>query len=172
MASRPAVPTRGTPGPPAKGVAGGHTRPRAVKPVERPARGRTAGRARGARGEALEQGFLWMLAIGRRGVVIGLALAVLIAFAAGTVEQRWKELKLRDQVAAQNAVLQAAQERNAALQAQLAESDPDAYRAWVEATASRRMAGANSPPAAATTPATTAPAEANWRKWWRLLAGD
>src|SRR5262245_39572534 len=139
MPSRPAGPSRATGAGPTRGSVGGHARPRAVKAAAKPVRGSTAGRDRGARGAAIEQGVLWLWADGRRGLVLGLALAVLIAFVAGTVEQRFKEMRLRDQVAAQNAALQAAQQRNAQLRAQLAEADPDAYRAWVEATARRQL---------------------------------
>src|SRR3954462_8215200 len=103
MPSRPAGPAKGNAGGSAKGAASGHTRPRAVQPVAAPARGRTAGQGRAARAGSLEHGLLWLLAVGRRGLVIGLALVVLVAFAAGTVERRWKEMQLRDQVAAQNA---------------------------------------------------------------------
>lgn len=193
MPGRPVAPTKVSAGSATKGGVVGHTRPRAVKAVAAPARGGGGGPERGSRTEAFEHGLLWLLAIGRRGLVLGLALAVLIAFVAGTVEQRWKEMRLRDQVAAQNASLDAAQERNAQLRAQLADTDPDAYRAWVEATARRQLNlgypgetiylvnwtapppgaapnAAPTPPAEAATPAP--PAEANWRKWLHLLVGE
>lgn len=158
-------------------------------------RGRAAEQAR-RRSARLEQGFLWMLALGQRGLVVVLAIAVLIAFAAGIFEQRWKEGQLRDQVAMQQASLQAAEARNAELREQLAENDPAAYRAWVEATARRQLnlgyagetvflvnwqSAPSSASAANSTPATTtttgkqptalpaSPAEAHWRKWLRLL---
>jgi cell division protein FtsB len=192
MPRRPTGPITGNAASPARGAAGGHARPRAVQAVDAPARGRTAGGERTSRGEALEHGLLWLVAIGRRGLVIALALVVLVAFAAGTVEQRWKEVQLRDQVTAQNAALQVAQERNAKLRAQLADSDPDAYRAWVEATARRQLnlgypgetiylvnwtdpppgTSPASSPAAGAAPAPAPRPEANWRKWLRLLVGE
>ena len=135
---------------------------------------------------------LWVLAIGQRGIVIVLALAVLAAFAAGTVEQRWKEQRLRDQVAAQQQSLQEAEARNVQLRGQLAENDPAAYRAWVEATARRQLNLGYSgetiflvnwhettAPAASAAPAlpphsaaTPPPAEAHWHKWLRMLTGE
>jgi cell division protein FtsB len=135
---------------------------------------------------------LLVLAIGQRGIVVALALAVLVAFAAGTVEQRWKEQRLRDQVAAQQQALQEAEARNAQLSSQLAENDPTAYRAWVEATARRQLnlgysgetiflVNWHEPAAPATsvaptpTPQTVAappPAEAHWHKWLRMLTGE
>lgn len=148
--------------------------------------------SKGGRAATLERSLLWVLAIGQRGIVIVLALAVLVAFAAGTVEQRWKEQRLRDQVNAQQLSLQEAEARNAQLRGQLSENDPAAYRAWVEATARRQLnlgysgetvflvnwhetaAPASS---AAPTPApqaipTPPPAEAHWHKWLRMLAGE
>jgi cell division protein FtsB len=192
MPRRPAGPVTGNAASPARGAASGHARPRAVQPVAAPGRDRTAGRARTSRADALEHGLLWLVAIGRRGLVIALTLVVLVAFAAGTVEQRWKEMQLRDQVAAQNAALQAAQERNAKLRAQLADSDPDAYRAWVEATARRQLnlgypgetiylvnwsdpppgASPAASPAAEAAPAPAPRPEANWRKWLHMLVGE
>jgi len=144
---------------------------------------------------SLEEGFLWLLAIGRRGIVVVLALAVLIIFTAGVFEQRWKEQQIQAQVAAQRAGLEAAQARNAQLQGQLAESDPAAYRAWVEDTARRQLnlgyagetiflvnwtasattSAVASPapaPAAVSTTATQPQGEAHWRQWLRLLFGD
>jgi len=150
-----------------------------------------AGRGRGL-GAAFEQRFLLFLALGQRGIVIVLALAVLVAFAAGTVEQRWKEQRLRDQVTAQQQTLQEAEARNARLTSQLAENDPAAYRAWVEATARRQLnlgysgetvflvnwhepaapaASAASSPAPQAT-AAPPPAEAHWQKWLRMLTGE
>jgi len=133
------------------------------------------------------------LAVGQRALVIGLALAVLAAFAAGTVEQRWKEARLRDQVAARQAALATAQARNATLKGALSSANPAAYRAWVETTARHELNLAYSdetvylvnwtdPPATPTPapaasagapPATLPPAppEANWQRWLRLLAG-
>ncbi len=171
--------------PPVDGTPRGYARPRATRAGATP-----AVRERGA---TLERWLLWIVAIGRRGIVVGLALAVLVAFAAGTIEQRWKEGQLRDQVAAQQASLQAAEARNAQLRGQLAESDPEAYRAWVEATARRQLnlgysgetiflvnwhdapapaASAAPTPAAQTVAASPPPAEAHWRKWLRLIAGE
>ena len=162
--------------------------------AENPGRRRTLG-APGGSHASLEEGFLWLLAIGRRGLVVVLALAVLIIFTAGVFEQRWKEQQVQAQVAAQRTSLAAAQARNAQLQGQLAESDPAAYRAWAEDTARRQLslgypgetifmvnwttpvAGAVASPAPtpATTAATVAPqpqGESHWRQWLRLLFGD
>jgi cell division protein FtsB len=147
---------------------------------------------KGRRAAALERSLLWVLAIGQRGIVIVLAIAVLVAFAAGTVEQRWKEQRLRDQVNAQQVTLQEAEARNAQLRSQLAESDPAAYRAWVEATARRQLnlgySGEtvflvnwheSAAPAASVMPTTAPqaavtppPAEAHWHKWLRMLTGE
>ena len=145
------------------------------------------------RSARFEQGFLWMLALGQRGLVVVLAIAVLIAFAAGIFEQRWKEQQLRDQVAIQQASLQAAETRNAELREQLAENDPAAYRAWVEATARRQLnlgyAGETvflvnwqeAPAPATTTAPTTVPQGAkppatpttpHWQKWLHLVTGQ
>lgn len=158
--------------------AGGHQRPRVVTP-----HGRTPVNWR--RG----------LAVGQRVLVVGLALAVLAAFAAGTVEQRWKAARLRDQVTARQAALATAQARNAALKSELASANPDAYRAWVETTARHELnlaypsetvylvnwtdpaatptpapaASAGSPPA---TPPAPTPPEPNWQRWLRLLTGS
>lgn len=171
---------------------------RAPRNQQRPAAARggttTAARNRSAK---LEQTLLWMLALGQRGIVVALAIAVLIAFTAGIFEQRWKEQQLREQVAAQEAALRATAEQNARLRGQLAENDPTAYRAWVEATARRQLSlgyagetvflvnwqAAPAPVGAATTAApkesspqatsTAAPAaEPHWRKWLRLLVGE
>ena len=170
----------------ASGAARGQARSRAV-------RGRTAEQTR-TRSARLEQGFLWILALGQRGLVVVLAIAVLVAFAAGIFEQRWKEQQLRDQVAAQQATLQAAEERNAELREQLAENDPAAYRAWVEATARRQLnlgyagetvflvnwqeaptvaATANALPPAPQPPTPTAtPTTPHWQKWLHLITGE
>lgn len=148
--------------------------------------------SKGSRAAAIERSLLWVLAIGQRGIVIVLALAVLVAFAAGTVEQRWKEQRLRDQVAAQQQTLQEAEAHNAQLRSQLAENEPAAYRAWVEATARRQLnlgysgetiflvnwhepAAPATSAAPAPTPQATAtppPAEAHWHKWLRMLTGE
>ncbi len=165
-------------------------------PVGGPAPGRSpqrrpAGKAgRRTRAELLEHRFLLLLAIGRRGLLLGLALAVLVAFIAGTVEQRWKESQLREQVAAQEAMLQVAERRNADLRAQLADADPVVYRAWVEAAGRRQLNvgypgetiylvnWTGSAPGAAPAPGISPPPippparpEANWRKWWRMVRG-
>ena len=155
---------------------------------------RSLGESGGSRA-SLEEGFLWLLAVGRRGIVVVLALAVLIIFTAGVFEQRWKEQQIQAQVAAQRASLEAAQARNAQLQGQLAESDPAAYRAWVEDTARRQLnlgysgetiflvnwttpvatAATASPPytpAVVSTTATQPQSEAHWRRWLRLIFGD
>lgn len=87
----------------------------------------------------LERAFLWFLALGQRGLLVGLALAVLIAFAAGTLEQRWKEQQLQQQVATQQAKLQATESLNVQLRSQLAANDPAGYRTWVETTARRQL---------------------------------
>ncbi len=177
----------------------GATKPKALSPAARrgatatPAPRRSLGAADGSRA-SLEEGFLWFLAIGRRGIVVVLALAVLVIFTAGVFEQRWKERQIQAQVAAQQASLEAAQARNAQLQGQLAESDPAAYRAWVEDTARHQLslgyAGETiflvnwttpATPAATASPAptpaavgTTPPSrgEAHWRQWLRLIFGD
>src|SRR3954453_23240770 len=103
----------------------GHPRPRAVAASPKP------------RGRPRPSGSLRGLLV--RLLPIGLALGVLAAFAIGTFEQRVRERQLRDQVAAQQATLDAARQRNADLRAQLAASDPDAYRAWFEDTARRQL---------------------------------
>lgn len=162
------------------------SRPRAVTVRQKP-----SDVSKGGRAATLERSLLWVLAIGQRGIVIGLAIAVLVAFAAGTVEQRWKEQRLRDQVAAQQLSLQEAEAHNAQLRSQLAENDPAAYRAWVEATARRQLslgysgetiflvnwhesvapaASAIPTPAPQVTP-TRPPAETHWHKWLRMLTG-
>ena len=149
-----------------------------------PAKREGARPKRGARRAALSAvGFL------RRGAIFGVAVAVLLIFAAGVVEQRWKEAQLREQVAAEQAILDAAKERNAALKAQLAATSDEARRAWVEATARRQLNLAypgetvylvnwTEPPAkpaaqpaqeAAPTPGPSE--EPNWRRWWRVIAG-
>lgn len=150
---------------------------------------------------SFEHAILWLLAVGRRGIVVVLALAVLTVFTAGVFEQRWKEQRLQAQVAAQRVSLQAAEARSAQLQSQLAESDPAAYRAWVEDTARRQLnlgysgetvflvkwatpaatptsatvPTASVPTASAPTTGATAPQrqrEAHWRQWLRLIFGD
>ncbi len=151
--------------------------------------------APGGTGALLERWLLLSLAIGRRGIAVVLALAVLVIFTAGVFEQRWKEQQIQAQVAAQRASLEAAQARNAQLQGQLAESDPAAYRAWVEDTARRQLnlgysgetiflvnwttpvatAATASPPytpAVVSTTATQPQSEAHWRRWLRLIFGD
>ena len=124
----------------------------------------------------------------RRGLMVGLALAVLGLFAAGVVEQRWKEAQLRGQVAAQQAALQVAAERNAALKADLAATNDEARRAWVETAARRQLnlaypgetvylvnwtepATRPAPAEQAAPQAATPAAEPNWRRWWRVLSG-
>ncbi len=165
----------------------------AVAATRKPAPRRPLGAPGGLRA-SLEQGFLWLLAIGRRGIVVVPAVAVLIIFTAGVFEQRWKEQQIQAQVAAQQAILEAAQARNAQLQGQLAESDPAAYRAWVEDTARRQLnlgyagetiflvnwtapaisatASTAPGPAVASTTATQPQGEAHWRQWLRLIFGD
>lgn len=134
---------------------------------------------------------------GQRTLVLGLALAVLAAFAAGTIEQRRKEGALRGQVATRTADLGAAERRNAELRAQLAAADPAAYRAYVEATARRKLnlaypdetvllvGWSSPPPSPADDPQATPPsapnrangsaatpgAEPNWKRWLRLFVG-
>lgn len=120
--------------------------------------------------------------------MVGLALAVLGLFAAGVVEQRWKEAQLRGQVAAQQAALQVAAERNAALKADLAATNDEARRAWVETAARRQLnlaypgetvylvnwtepATRPAPAEQAAPQAATPAAEPNWRRWWRVLSG-
>ncbi len=161
----------------------GHQRPRATK---------APGTATRERAVIVERTLLWTMAIGQRGLMAGLALAVLIAFTAGTFEQRWKEQQLQQQVVAQQATLAATKEQNQALQTQLAENDPESYRAWVEETARKQLnlgyggetiflvnwtenptasaPGATQPAPPTATPA--APAEPHWHKWWRLLKGE
>lgn len=170
------------------------TRRGAATTMGKPAPRRSLGEPGGSRA-SLEEGFLWLLAIGRRGIVVVLALAVLIIFTAGVFEQRWKERQVQAQVAAQQASLEAAQARNAQLQGQLAEADPAAYRAWVEDTARRQLSlgypgetifmvnwttpttngAAPSPtptPVSTTATATQSQGEAHWRQWLRLIFGD
>lgn len=166
----------------------GATRPQVVTPVgarhaTRPPAKRPPKR-RGARTFALSAAGLV-----RRGAMFGLALAVLALFAAGVVEQRWKEARLREQVAAEQATLRAAEERREALKVQLTATSDEARRAWVEATARRQLnlaypgetvylvnwtdpparpAAQQAPEAAPSAPPADEPA---WRRWWRALAG-
>lgn len=149
----------------------GTARPRAATGRPRPA---------GARGGDLL----------RRGLMVGLALALIGLFAAGVVEQRWKGARLGEQVAAAQADLDALKERNAALRAELAASSDESRRAWVESAARRQLnlaypgetvylvnwteppAAPGPPPATeAAPPPAPPPAEPNWRRWWRLIAG-
>ena len=132
------------------------------------------------------------LLLGQRALAIGLGLAVLAAFVVGVAEQRWKERELRGEVAARTAELRTAEERNRELKGQLAASDPEGYRAYVEATARKQLnlgypdetvvivawndppGGAAPPPppqaAAPQTPAQAAPPV--WEQWLRLLTGQ
>jgi cell division protein FtsB len=173
-----------------KATSGGARRKATEEPVPRRSLGTSAGPH-----ASLEHGLLWLLAIGRRGIVAVLAVAVLIIFTAGVFEQRWKEQQIQEQVAAQRASLEAAQARNARLQGQLAESDPAAYRAWVEDTARRQLnlgyagetiflvnwtgpvanpAAASPGPASAVAGTPTPPpqGESHWRQWLRLIFGE
>lgn len=165
--------------------------PRRSRPRTATARPKPRAVSKGESAATLERSLLWVLAIGQRGIVIVLALAVLVAFAAGTVEQRWKEQRLHDQVTAQQQTFQEAEARNAQLRSQLAENDSTAYRAWVEATARRQLSLGYSgetvflvnwhepaAPAASAVPApasqaavTPPPAETHWHKWLRMLTG-
>lgn len=168
----------------------------ARRAVPRATQGRRAASAHGQRRRPLysairnpQSTIRRALAHGQRGLVVGLAAVVLVAFVAGTVEQRRKEGQLRAQVAARTAALRAAEERHARLTSQLAANDPDGYRARVEDTARRQLnlgypdetvvlVGWTEPPAgaAAPTPLPAAPApparEPNWKAWLRLLAGE
>lgn len=130
------------------------------------------------------------LGLGQRALVIGLSLIVLVAFAAGIVEQRWKEATLRAQVAERSVALRAAEERNRQLHQQLAASDPDAYRAYVEDTARRQLSlgypdetvvlvnwteppgGVPTPTSPTTPPPAASRGEPNWQRWLRLLRGE
>ena len=134
-----------------------------------------------------------VVALLRRGLMVGLALAVLSLFVAGVVEQRWKEAQLRDQVAAQQAEVQVAADRNATLKDELAATSDEARRAWVESSARRQLnlaypgetvylvnwtepatkpaSAAQAAPQASPPATPTAPAESNWRRWWRVLSG-
>jgi cell division protein FtsB len=132
------------------------------------------------------------LLLGQRAVAIGLGLAVLAAFVVGVAEQRWKEWELRAEVAARTAELRAAEERNQELKGQLAASDPEGYRAYVEATARKQLnlgypdetvviVAWNDPPGGAAPPpspptATQTPAQAStppvWKQWLWLLTGE
>src|SRR5438067_6537640 len=128
------------------------------------------------------------LAVGQRLLVFALALAVLAAFVAGIVEQRWKERALRDEVDARRTALQAAEARNASLRDRLAASNPEAYRAYVEDVARRQLnlgypdetvvlvawndpPGGGAPaPAVATAPALPRPAP-GWKRWLHAILG-
>ena len=132
------------------------------------------------------------LLLGQRAVVIGLGLAVLAAFVVGVAEQRWKERELRAQVAARTAELRVAEGRNQELKGQLAASDPEGYRAYVEATARKQLnlgypdetvvivawndpPGGAAPPPAPPAAATQAPVQASapvWKQWLRLFTGE
>ena len=135
-------------------------------------------------------------ALAQRAIVLGLSATVLIAFVAGVVEQRWKEGALRAQVEAGAGEVRAAEARNDELRRQLAASDPDAYRAYVEDVARRQLnlgypdetvvlvswsdppPGANQAPTTSPATSATAPPEnearpaTNWRRWWRFLVGE
>lgn len=172
MATRAA----GTPRPQTAAPVGARRAPR--PPAPRPPRRRGAG------------AFAVAAALLRRGAMFGLALAVLALFVAGVVEQRWKEARLREQVAAQQAILRDAEARRDALKAQLAATSDEARRAWVEATARRQLnlaypgetvylvnwtappAKPAASPAPEATPAPQPAAEPGWRHWWRMLTGD
>ena len=132
------------------------------------------------------------LLLGQRAVAIGLGLAVLAAFVVGVAEQRWKERELRAQVAARTAELRVAEGRNQELKGQLAASDPEGYRAYVEATARKQLnlgypdetvvivawndpPGGPAPPPAPPAAATQTPAQASapvWKQWLQLLTGE
>jgi cell division protein FtsB len=131
-----------------------------------------------------------VLALVRRGALVGLILGVVALFAAGVVEQRWKESQLRAQVAAEQAELRVAEEQQAKLKDELAGSSDEAKRAWVETTARRQLslaypgetvypvnwteppAGAapTEQPAAEATPTPTP--ESKWQRFWHLIAGE
>ena len=133
--------------------------------------------------------------LAQRAIVLGLAATVLIAFVAGVVEQRWKEEALRAQVEAGAAEVRAAEVRNGELRRQLAASDPDAYRAYVEDVARRQLnlgypdetvvlvswndppLGANQAPTASAAPSAAVPPEearpaTNWKRWLSFLRGE
>lgn len=131
------------------------------------------------------------LALLRRGATVGVVLGVVALFAAGVVEQRWKESQLRAQVATEQAELRAAEERQAKLKDELAATSDEAKRAWVE-SAARRQLGLSypgetvylvnwtEPPAgaapaaqpAAEETATPAAPESKWQRVWHLLVGE
>jgi cell division protein FtsB len=130
-----------------------------------------------------------MVGLLRRGAMVGVVLGVVALFAAGLVEQRWKESQLREQVAAEQAELRVAEERQAVLKEELAATSDEARRAWIEMTARRQLNLAypgetvylvnwTEPPAGTTaaaqpTPEAEAPeSKSNWQKVWHFLVGE
>jgi cell division protein FtsB len=131
-----------------------------------------------------------VLGLVRRGAMVGLILGVVALFAAGVVEQRWKESQLRAQVATEQAELRVAEEKQAKLNDQVAATSSEAQRAWVEATARRNLSLAypgetvylvnwTDPPAGSALAAQPAPEatatpehESKWQRVWHLLVGE
>jgi cell division protein FtsB len=167
----------------------GTPRERAATPVG-VARGERSPVRRVPQGRPARRAAYGALRLLRRGATVALVIGVLSLFAAGVVEQRWKESQLREQVAAEQAELQAAQARQAALKEELAGTSDEAQRAWVEATARRQLnlaypgetvylvnwtpppGGAvpsAQPVAAATEPVAT---KSTWQKVWHFLVGE
>jgi cell division protein FtsB len=167
----------------------GTPRVQAVAPVgvgrgERPSATRAPQR-RKARRAALNG-----LALLRRGALVGLVLGVVALFAAGVVEQRWKESQLQAQVAAEQAELRTLEERQAKLKDELAAASDEAKRAWVEATARRQLnlaypgetvylvnwtppPGGASPAAQAAPEVATKPeSTSKWERVWHFLVGE
>lgn len=131
-----------------------------------------------------------VLALLRRGAMVGLVLGVVTLFVAGVVEQRWKEEQLRAQVAVEQAELRVAEERQAALKQELAATSDAARRAWVEMAARRHLnlaypgetvylvnwteQAAESAPAAEPASETASPpaTESKWQRIWHFLVGE
>lgn len=114
------------------------TRDRAVN-VQATSRRQGAAVRQSVRRRAWREFALRMLTLGQRALVVALSLAVLVVFIVGIVEQRWKEDALRAEVDARAVELRAAEGRNQELREQLAATNPDAYRAYVEDTARRQL---------------------------------
>jgi cell division protein FtsB len=160
----------------------GTPRERAATPVG-VARGDRSPVRRAPQGRPARRAAFGALRLLRRGATLALVIGVLSLFAAGVVEQRWKESQLREQVAAEQAELQAAQARQAALKEELAGTSD-------EATARRQLNLAYpgetvylvnwTPPPGGAVPSAQPVAEAaepvatksTWQKVWHFLVGE
>lgn len=133
----------------------------------------------------------WYLAFTKRLLGAGLTVLVLLLFAGGLAEQRWKEEALRAQVARQQEQVSTIEARTAELRDRLAADNPAGYRTAIEAAARRQLGLAYpqetvllvqwvdpagrptaTPPGDPTTPAAPPPpTPPNWTRWLRFLLG-